>query len=190
MPTGKYPRKLKTHCCHGHEYTPENTDVRLKPRFSRFCLTCRKLRIIANTERPGIGKGGFQSGKTHCPNGHLYTPENTFFGKWGRKCKWCLRASSIKVHARRKKEVLEGYGGKCMWADGCVITDPDMLAVGHVNDDGAKDRKGRYSNGGIYRKIIQLGFPPEYQLLCANHNLKKQILKYRREHSEAEPRTS
>lgn len=34
------PRSLKTHCKHGHEYTPENSYV--PPRGKRECWTCKR----------------------------------------------------------------------------------------------------------------------------------------------------
>lgn len=187
MPTGIYPHKKKSHCKRGHEFTPENTCIYLKPRYGRYCLKCRKLRIIANTKKPGIGKGGAQAGKQHCPKGHEYTPENTYSNKNnGRKCRMCICISSTRFHAERKKRIVDGYGGKCMWPEGCAITDSDMLAIDHVNDDGAQERvRGKVSNTTIYNKIIRHNFPPEYQILCANHNIKKQMLKYRRERHDS-----
>lgn len=40
MPKGVYPRKLKSHCERGHEFTPENTYV--SPAGVRYCRVCRR----------------------------------------------------------------------------------------------------------------------------------------------------
>jgi HNH endonuclease len=37
---GRHANTLKTHCAHGHAFTPENTYV--DPRGRRNCLTCRR----------------------------------------------------------------------------------------------------------------------------------------------------
>lgn len=65
----------KTHCPHGHEYTPENT---IRTRSQRVCRACH---------RPtGRGKGG-----TTCRRGHEYTPENTYTDPRGRRdCRACI----------------------------------------------------------------------------------------------------
>jgi len=46
------------------------------------------------------------SNKTHCPQGHPYSPENTFHDGRGRKCREChrrtVRESNRRYRARRK----------------------------------------------------------------------------------------
>ncbi len=46
---------LKTHCPHGHEYTPENTLMRPqsmgRPGWGRFCKTCQSERYQRSKER-------------------------------------------------------------------------------------------------------------------------------------------
>ena len=37
--------------------------------------------------------------------------------------------------------VLEHYGCKCQWPDGCDVTDIDMLQVDHINGGGNKHRR-------------------------------------------------
>jgi hypothetical protein len=41
---GKSPHGNKTHCKHGHEYTPANTHIGKSG--SRFCLACRADRVL------------------------------------------------------------------------------------------------------------------------------------------------
>lgn len=77
-----------------------------------------------------------------------------------------------------KLEVLTRYGKngtlQCCW-DGCGVVDIDVLTLDHVNNDGRKDRLKRGIN--IYSSLRQDDFPDGYQTLCANHQLKKEILR-------------
>lgn len=43
---GTHVQARKTHCVHGHEYTPENTGIRMKAtgRTQRWCRTCNQSR--------------------------------------------------------------------------------------------------------------------------------------------------
>lgn len=94
----------KTHCKHGHEYTPENT--RRDSGGGRECRICHNLGKVKN--------------KTHCPNGHEYTPENTYFNKRGaRLCKICgSRPHRPQGYNLQKVNRLEngrfGKFGKCL----------------------------------------------------------------------------
>lgn len=80
----------KTHCPQGHEYTPENTVVYSKDG-SRRCRICRSE--LKSTRRPSKRKAKpkkVRVRKTHCPQGHEYTPENTYTRPDGtRRCQAC-----------------------------------------------------------------------------------------------------
>lgn len=43
--------------------------------------------------------------KTHCINGHSYTPENTYWEKKGRSCRKCRRIASAEYRNRQKAGV-------------------------------------------------------------------------------------
>lgn len=78
---------------------------------------------------------------------------------------------------RRKwrQQVLEGLGGVHPCCIECGESDQDMLTIDHINNDGVEHRKliGR-SSDRLHREIIKEGFPKDkYQILCANHQLKK-----------------
>lgn len=74
-------------------------------------------------------------------------------------------------NARLKKLVYDHYGNKC---NCCGETRKTMLRIDHVNNDGYKDRAGRGSaTNRLYAKIIKLGFPDDYQILCMNCNFSK-----------------
>jgi hypothetical protein len=83
-----------------------------------------------------------------------------------------------------KLEVLTHYSHRgilgCCW-EGCSVYDLDMLTLDHINDDGAKHilpgASERLTSYGLYRWAKSNGYPKEFQTLCANHQLKKQILK-------------
>lgn len=86
-----------------------------------------------------------------------------------------------------KLEILTHYSPKgllkCSW-EGCKVDDLDMLSLDHVNDDGAKHilpgHKDRLGGTNLYRWTKKNGFPEGFQTLCANHQIKKQILKNRK----------
>ena len=93
----------KTHCPQGHEYTPENTRIRIgaSGHENRSCKECDRLRKPEPTGEisPLIAAN---AAKTHCPKGHEYTPENTIIDysvggkKGGRRCKTCRREQRQK----------------------------------------------------------------------------------------------
>lgn len=89
---------LKTHCPQGHAYTPENT--RVERDGGRKCRACGRDRArTAHTRRkesePQKVKEPLphpNSLKTQCPQGHEYTPDNTYLTpKGSRVCKACRR---------------------------------------------------------------------------------------------------
>jgi len=63
----------------------------------------------------------------------------------------------------------------CAW---CDVVDIDMLCLDHINNIGTKDRKVLGHSLRLYRSIIKLiehgNAPLIYQILCANHNQKKE----------------
>ena len=89
--------------------------------------------------------------------------------------------------------VLTHYGPsgvlKCV-CEGCEVTDIDMLTLDHKNDDGFKHKKPGNKNrmGGdkLYFWAKQNGFPDNLQTMCANHQLKKKIEKFKRDRDEKE----
>jgi hypothetical protein len=63
--------------------------------------------------------------------------------------------------------VFEAYGGACAC---CGESHPRALTVDHV-----KPLKGRRRPKDVYKLIVRLGFPPEYQVLCLNCNQLKDM---------------
>ena len=77
---------------------------------NRRCCRLDHLRVTTHRENiiAGTGFGAVNAAKTHCPQGHEYTPENTYVykqpkGNWGiqRVCRTCAIA---RVDRRRKQK--------------------------------------------------------------------------------------
>jgi len=99
----------KTHCPQGHEYSKENTRYGIKKN-ERWCKKCslisdikyRKSNIRKNYPIKNTPK--IKIVKTHCPQGHEYSKENTYirFNKLSaRKCRLCDKL------ARRKSRLIK-----------------------------------------------------------------------------------
>ena len=76
----------------------------------RCCVNPRHLEPVThkvNLNRSsliGRGAGTAQTAKTHCPQGHEYTPENTRVGRGKRYCKTCHRDRE-RVKYQNEKEL-------------------------------------------------------------------------------------
>lgn len=62
----------------------------------------------------------------------------------------------------------------------CIVNDPDILEIDHINNGGAEHRR-KIGNGGkiIIKWLIDNDFPGGFQILCCNCNRKKEILRRR-----------
>jgi hypothetical protein len=110
----------KTHCKHGHEFTPDNIYWIGPEKTMRACKTCaldaaneRYRRLVNPNPDPRAGGlksgpalGAMQRAKTHCPQGHEYTEENTYLigPKNGRACKICCKARAAAQAARAREQ--------------------------------------------------------------------------------------
>lgn len=92
----------KTHCLRGHPLISDNL-VKSATK-GRACAICRRQQdkerqraIRRKAPTFGLGPGGYNRVKTHCRNGHEFTPENTALMKDGsRSCRTCARHRSRK----------------------------------------------------------------------------------------------
>lgn len=77
-----------------------------------------------------------------------------------------IRSAQVKLRAR----VLAAYGGPCCAC--CGETTVEFLQIDHINQDGAAHRRslGIASGTAFYCWLQRNGFPPGYQVLCANCN--------------------
>lgn len=93
------------HECHN---ASSCTDV---PCAHRRCCNPSHLRAVTQAVNSKRGRtGDHHALKTHCRNGHEYTPENTIYPlrPGGRRdervCKSCTRASQAKYNTKRKAQ--------------------------------------------------------------------------------------
>jgi hypothetical protein len=88
------------------------------------------------------------------------------------------REASTKYYSKIKKILFAGYGDRCAC---CGEIEPKFLSIDHVNNDGYKERGHRHKLNSdsyginLYKKIIGLNFPSQYQLLCMNCNFGKRM---------------
>ena len=81
-----------------------------------------------------------------------------------------------ELHLNNKQTVIDHYGHSCKI---CGETRLAFLGLDHIDDNGVEDRKTNGTGGGIYERLIRENFPPGYQVLCHNHNMKKEISRKR-----------
>lgn len=74
---------------------------------NRACVNPAHMEIVSNAENVRRGRAGarwaeIQTSRTHCVNGHEYTPENTYMrrGKW-RTCRACAAARRLRSRTSR-----------------------------------------------------------------------------------------
>lgn len=95
----------KTHCPHGHEYTPENTVNRGDNwRRCRTCLKQQRARQYQERKEKTAATAAAPTLPTHCPQGHAYNI-NASFNLDGRiRCKACNRAQQQQSRARAQQQ--------------------------------------------------------------------------------------
>lgn len=71
------------------------------------CCNTAHLQLVTdygNVHAPGSQTvSALHAAKTHCPHGHEYDTENTFFRKGSRECKTCVRATDRARYKRQKR---------------------------------------------------------------------------------------
>ncbi len=77
----------------------------------RACVNFRHLETVTHAENVRRGEGGVsQAAKTHCPQGHAYSEENTSVIRqsngvgWSRGCRICSRTRSRVYYEAHREE--------------------------------------------------------------------------------------
>lgn len=103
----------KTHCKHGHEYTPENTGA--VTTGGRYCKACKADRWRLWDDRKSSKVKG-----DHCQRGHPLTDDNVYVGSDLRRI--CLECRSARP-SRRSAVCKQGHEltGDNRGSRGCLI---------------------------------------------------------------------
>ena len=91
------------------------------------------------------------------------------------RCQPCNTRGKAEQNRRNKEIrslVLVAYGMKCVC---CSETQPLLLNIDHVNNDGAKHRESVGYSTRFYRWLIRNKFPEGFQIMCWNCNLGKYL---------------
>jgi predicted nucleic acid-binding Zn ribbon protein len=100
-----------------------------------------------------------------CVGCGLPNPDDT------QTCKECMKNIASKQKQRNqeiKDEVFNAYGGyRCAC---CGEDEKEFLQLDHMNNDGAEHRRKVGAGIGVYKDLKARGFPPGFQVLCANCN--------------------
>lgn len=93
----------KTHCPQGHPYEGHNLILRYDG--ARTCRECKNAEVRRRKRKADPAPpGSYNRLKTHCKQGHEYTPENTYvYGNGSRGCKVC-RTEAARRYRGKKKE--------------------------------------------------------------------------------------
>lgn len=94
------------------------------------------------------------------------------------KAKSCIKAKLY--YKLQRLEVIDKLSGGTNICANCGHSDIDVLFVDHVDNNGSQHRKGMRKNGvAIFGWLIKNKYPSGFQVLCANCNWKKEIIRRR-----------
>lgn len=154
-----------SHCRRGHALVPEN----MWPS-SRACKLCRELL------HPTLGP----TTKDCLVCGEEFTARTKIARYCSKRCSAKAyyhenieqeRKRGRDKHRAMREKVIAHYGGVCACPT-CGITEPDFLAVDHIENNGNEHRK-KLKGTNIYLWLIKNSFPEGFQLLCFNCNSAK-----------------
>lgn len=80
------------------------------------------------------------------------------------------RKNALAYYYRLQHQAIEAYGGyRCFW---CGITEPLVLCIDHIDNDGSEHRRKLGTLGGakFYKWLKDNNYPAGFQVLCMNCN--------------------
>jgi len=119
--------------------------------------------------------------KRECVNCGLVPSTRWHSNEKGTICHKCAEGTRrVKV----KIDVFTHYcnGNPVCCVKDCSIDDIDMLALDHTNNDGTSHRKeiGGKTGSHMYDWVVKNNYPKIFQVMCWNHNIKKQLNRIRK----------
>lgn len=119
----------------------------------RHCVNPAHLEPVTLAENVRRGLSGrYQASKTHCPQGHEYSPENTYVTKVGqRKCRTCYisRRRADRVRARFVKRPLGAQ------EEGTTVTKPTESIVVQTAEVICKEVLARADDPDLWEELRQ-----------------------------------
>ena len=102
---GRHASAAKTHCVHGHEYTPDNTYI-IPSTGARTCKACQVKNRRRYQRRKALGiSGPSNKDRTACVKGHPLSGDNLYLPpSGGRACRECHRQSMRAHYANLTKD--------------------------------------------------------------------------------------
>lgn len=109
---------------------------------------------------------------------YRYLPRNQRPNAWSKRHKKQANQSISQRNEDIRLEMITAYGGKCVH---CNITNPIVLVLDHIHDDGNLERKNRPGGVSFYRFLKKIDWPQDrLQLLCHNCNFQKEYIRKKR----------
>lgn len=143
------------------------------------CPRCQKVKSISEFHR---NRGSYDGLNTYCK----LCQKEYYQGKKDEAQAYARAHSRLPdCRARRQKRnrsvkvrVLTHYSNGNPKCNQCGISDLDVLCIDHVANNGNTHRKNVGVASGItfYQWLINNNFPDGFQALCANCNLKKELI--------------
>ena len=85
-----------------------------------------------------------------------------------------IKADAIRtgkvLRVKQRLAVLYHYSGGTMSCVQCGFSDIRALVLDHINGGGTEHRRVARAGGNVWLWLARHGFPPGYQILCANCN--------------------
>jgi len=150
-----------------------------------ICTKCNQTKSLSEFAHYNTLR---RDGKIHSRWSHICKPCIKLQGAEYRKAhpgalaEWQRRPGNEKKTAnyhrkyRRKLRmaILHHYGGNPPHCTCCGEDEITFLTIDHINNDGAEKRRLHLNDMGIFKDLIQRGFPPEVTVLCYNCNMGRQ----------------
>lgn len=139
----------------------------------KFCPKCKTKKTINGFSSNINNKDGRQTYCKVCSN----IESKKYYWLHLEQC----RLSTQRCNINLKIDIFKHYSGDTPHCASCGEKDILVLCLDHINGGGEKHRHSLNVIGGIafYRKLKKQGYPVGYQILCANCNLRKEMIKTR-----------